>query len=243
VAPSAAEGQLVARATKGYGFSLWFTEPAAFACADAVMAPAPRWSVLFHEMAHGVTLNSPARRRIGADVTGCANAVMSESLAQILQHVTAALMANEPSRYGLSEDLAEEVWASAELTAGPLIDGARRYREGGLHYCSWNSPETDDDETLPTFMALAREFLLLADATGDLRGPTRRLMAAIETWGPADAERWQPREAEAFRSTFMVAAVGHALGQDVRTHFRDMGFPIEDVVYTAVQARRMHAAD
>lgn len=238
VAPRAATHQVVARADDGYGCSLWFLEPSVTSCVTQMVAPVPDWSSLFHESGHNLTLNSPAAYHLGGKTDGEMSAFMSESLAQILAHVTAALLRDDAEWYGISPDLADAVAASAFHTAsGALTNCSRDYLRGGMRFCSHDSPDTPNDETLPTFMVFAREFLLLADGAGDYRLPTKRLMASIETWCAEDTVRWQQPDNESFRATFMVAACSHALGRDLRDHFRALGFPISDAVYAEVGAR------
>lgn len=235
--PSAADGQIIARATDGYGYSLWYREPTTLACAEAMVAPSPGWSCLFHEMGHNLTLNCPARHWLGEDIPGPSNGLLSEGLAQVFQHVTGSLLADRAEEFGLSHDLAEEVWEDTGATTVALVGGARAYREAGSRFCSWDDQTTPTDEALPTFMLWSSEFLRLADESGDLRGPTRRLMAAIRTWTAEDGERWKLESEEPFRATFIVEAMSYALGRDLRERFRSLGFPVDDTAFEALHAR------
>ncbi len=237
VAPRARTRQVVARSEEGYGCSLWFLEPATVACATKMVGPSPDWSSLFHEMGHNVTLNTPAACHLGGKTDGPMSAIASESLAQILQHATAALLCADAERTGLSPDLRDLIWACALRTTVPLVEGARRYEREGMCFRSRDLPETPTDETLPSFMHLGREFLLLADETGEIRLATKRLMAAVETWSPADTERWQQPENEVFRATFLVAAMSHGVGRDLREHFRARGYPVDDTLYGELAIR------
>ena len=57
------------------------------------------WSSFMHEMGHNFTLNSPADYYYGGKIDGNANAIFSESLAQIFQHATAFEIINNYSDY------------------------------------------------------------------------------------------------------------------------------------------------
>jgi hypothetical protein len=89
-APDGNFQQVVLRdADFGGMYSIWFTPPPGFAAGDYAFQGSPEDSSLFHEMGHNFTLNSPVEFCYGGKIDGWANAIFSETMAQIFAHATA----------------------------------------------------------------------------------------------------------------------------------------------------------
>lgn len=114
------------------------------------------------------------------------------------------------------------------------------YRGNGSHFCSWNSPETERDDTFDTFMTVAFKFFEHAEKDGaGYREPVKRLMAFLQRFNPDWEKGFSARKnsvaAEQFRATLAVAALSYALG-DLRREFRELQFPIDDQVFRQLMA-------
>ncbi|MDP8209567.1 MAG: Ig-like domain-containing protein, partial [Candidatus Stygibacter australis] len=131
--------------------SLWYTDPIAFIAGDdAIDGSSISWSSFFHEMGHNFTLNSPADYWFGGKTDGNANAILSETLAQVFAHAAGYEIVN--GDYGFDVALKDEIRSSLESSFMTLKSGAADYDS----FCSWNDPSTTGvDETLETFMKLA----------------------------------------------------------------------------------------
>ena len=90
-------------------YSLWFTSPVSFAASCEAMSGAIEYSSLLHEMGHNVTLNFPASYYYGGKIDGSANAIYSETMAQIFQHASLYEMINRGLLYGLSGEITTEL--------------------------------------------------------------------------------------------------------------------------------------
>jgi hypothetical protein len=211
-----------------YAYSVWFAYPVLFAANDACFGTEPDWASFAHELGHNATLNCPAAFRLGGKIDGPANAIVSETLAQIFAHVTCHEVVNHAESYGIPDDLAAEIAARARGSFAFLAGWG-----GPAPFSSWNDPDTEEDETMPTFMVLARQFFAHCAPDGsDYRAAARRMMSRLRLWNPG----WETRydrdndtpEAARFRSTLLVAAVSYGVGQDLRAEFRARGFPIDD---------------
>ena len=218
------------------GYSLWYTEPVAFVMGDYMMRDSIPWSSLFHEMGHDITLNSPADYIYGGKIDGYANAIFSESMAQIFQHATAYEIINNAEKYGLSEDLVFEIKQSAISSIIRVKNSYEHYINSGMKFSSWNDPRTIEDETFDTFMTIAYKFFEHAEkADLGYRMPLKRMMVLLQTFCEKDKERYSRHrnspEAEAFRATLMVAALSFAFEKDLREEFRKLNFPISDEIY------------
>lgn len=215
---------------------LWFTNPVGIGCGDYAFRDSVQYSSLFHEMGHNVTLNFPAHFHFGGKIDGCANAIYSETMAQIFQHATACDLVNNASGYGLSEDLAMEIGQSAIDSVKIIRNSYERYNRSGRKYCSWNNPQTSQDETFDTFMTIAYKFLEHAEKSrGGYNPRVKRLMAFLgnldENMRKAYDQRNNSQQAETFRATFMVAALSYSFNQDLRQEFKELGFPVSDAIY------------
>ena len=226
--------QIVAGApdsASGLAFSVWFTQPVALGAKESAFGADPDWSSFAHELGHNATLNSPASFRLGGKIDGRANAIVSETLAQIFQHVTCHQVVNNATLYGLPDDLTLDLARRARASFVAL-----KSRSGTAPFASWNDPATPEDETLPTFMTLAYQFFAAGDFDGArYRMATKRLMWFLQKFNPS----WQTRfssganspAAESFRATLMVAAISYGVEQDLRGRFRGFGFPVDDAIF------------
>jgi hypothetical protein len=227
---------LPANATKAYAFSVWYSQPVMLVAQARALGGDPDWSALAHEMGHNATLNTPATFRLGGKIDGPANAIVSETLAQIFQHVTCHVLVNHAADYGIPDDLAAEIAQRARASFAYL-----KSRNGSAPFASWNDPATPADETLPTFMTLAYQFFAAEDLDGaDYLPATRRLMFFHQHWNRDWQARFSPRQnspaAEMFRATLMVAAISYGTGRDLRPTFRALKFPVDDALYDELTA-------
>jgi hypothetical protein len=225
----------------GFGgmYSLWFTDPVAFGAGDYAFADAIQYSSFFHEMGHNVTLNFPAVYHYGGRIDGPANALYSETMAQIFQHYTAYLMVNYQVDYGFEDVLGLEIEQSARSSMRVVRDSHDAYVGGGSPYSSWNDPMTPEDETFGTFMTLAYKFFEHAELSGDGYSPRlTRLMDFLRQFDPARESLYAANddssEAEAARSTYMVAALSHAFEEDMRAEMQALNFPIDDGLFDSL---------
>lgn len=219
-------------ANAGGGYSLWFTDPVAFGAGDALISNTD-FSSMAHEMGHNITLNTPAQFIYGGKIDGNANAIFSETLAQIFQHAAGYELVNRAGSYGFDAEIVFSLRKSFVSSFGVLKRFHQQYVADGKRFFSWNDPATSGDEALPTFMTIAYKFCEYAEQQNlGYRLPTKRLMAFLQRFN-AD---WQKRynqytnnpTADAFRATLMVAALSHAFQKDLRADFRALNFPISD---------------
>ncbi len=216
-------------------YSLWFTTPVSFAASCDAFSGSIAYSSFFHEMGHNLTLNFPRDYHFGGKTDGNANAIYSESMAQIFQHATAYEMLNRVETYGLSEDLAYDIAQSATASFMGIRQAFERYmeRDPNTRYVSWNSPNTQHDETFDTFMTLAYKFIEHAElADQGFREPTQRLCQFLGYFNPQWHNRFSQYrnspDAESFRASLMVAALSYAVEADLRDEFKALSFPIDD---------------
>ncbi|MBM3496625.1 MAG: hypothetical protein FJX72_20240 [Armatimonadetes bacterium] len=223
--------------TFGGAFSLWFTRPVAMGANPAYLGSLSGLSSLYHEMGHNLTLNSPARYRFGGKTDGPMSTVVSETPAQVMQHATAWLILNHPERYGLGEGLTGGLERSAKGSFAVTARAYRDYVAQGCPFATRQEPGSKQDRTFGTFMALAYVFVEGAEQAGDLRMPVKRMMRLLQTFNEQDHRRYQVRDNDAFRATFMVAAMSHGLKRDLRPRFRELRFAIDDTVYQELTSR------
>lgn len=217
-------------------YSLWYTSPVSFAAADYAFQGTVQWSSFMHEMGHNVTLNFPAGFYYGGKIDGCANAIYSETMAQIFQHATAYEMINQGEAYGLSDDLIFDIQQNAIQTIGVVRNAYERYISEGMNFASWNDPVTPEDETFDTFMTLAYKFCAHAEGAGEgYAGPAGRMTRLLSVFNEDLQQRYDQQndtaEADTFRATLMVTAESFAFDTDLRDEFRDLNFPISDATY------------
>lgn len=223
-------------------YSLWFTNPVAFVSKDSGLQETIFWSSFFHEMGHNFTLNFPANYRYGGKIDGCANAIFSESLAQIFQHATAYEMINEfyrNNKYGLTEKLVDEIKQRAIITMNVVRKHYDKYIDEGKNFCSWNEycgQPYDKDETKDTFMTIAFKFFEYAEKGGQgYKVPLKKMMEFLQVFNEELKNEYDPTQnslqGDEFRATFMVTALSYAFSTDLRPEFRDLNFPISNEKY------------
>ena len=222
----------------GFGgmYSLWYTTPVSFGAGDYGFSGSLEWSSFFHEMGHNVTLNFPAAYYFGGKIDGSANAIYSETMAQIYQHSTGYKILNNYTHYGLDTDLFVEIKHSVLSSMKVIRRFYERYLENGKHFASWNDPNTPDDETIYTFMTIAFKFCEHAEKNSQgYEMPLKRMMKFLENFDESWATQYSPHfdtaEADTFRATMMVAAIAYAFDQDLRQEFRELNFPVSDEIY------------
>ncbi len=222
-------------------YSLWFTTPVSFGVGDYGFQGGIGWSSFFHEMGHNFTLNSPADYYYGGKIDGKANAIFSETLAQIFQHVATAEIIDNHNDYGLPDDLIFEIKESALGSFHYLKGEADNYVTNGKNFSSWNDPLTPEDETLGTFMTLAYHFFQKADESAlGYRNPLKYMMLLLQLFDEDLQNQYSQSQnspnAESFRSTLMVAAMSFGFNEDLRQEFRDLNFPIDDSTFDSLIA-------
>jgi|GEM_PF-2202408 len=223
-------------------YALWYTSPVAIGAGDYAFKDSIQWSSLFHEIGHCITLNSPANYCYGGKIDGPANAIFSETMAQIFQHSTAYELINRAKEYGLNEDLVFEIEQSALNSMLIVRRAYENYISSGMKFNSWNNPNTPEDETFNTFMTIVYKFFVYAENSGmGYRIPLKRMMTLLQTFQEKDRERYgstnNSQEAETFRSTLLVAALSYAFEKDLRADFRKLNFPIDDNTFDELITR------
>jgi hypothetical protein len=217
-------------------YSVWYTNPVSFASSNSGFQRTIEWSSFFHEMGHNTTLNFPASYYFGGKIDGNANAIFSETMAQIFAHATGYELINNYKKFGISEDLKSEIQCSI-LNSCKII---RRFfyenKKSGFNFTSWNNPSTTQDETINTFMTIAFKFLEHAEINNEgYLKPVQNMMHFLGKFNPTWATKFSrlknSKEAEVFRATMMICALSAAFKKDLRDEFRDLKFPISDAVY------------
>jgi hypothetical protein len=224
-------------------YSLWFTSPVAVAVGgDDFPFPSGVMGLL-HEMGHNVSLNSPANFRLGGRLDGNANAIHSETVAQIFSYVTAYDLIRNGEHYGLDCTTRRDIASVAVQDASDAHRTYEEYRTGGYPFASWNDPFSPSDETFLTFGTLAYTFL--AHTVSDGTSPAsalQGLMALLQTFDEGLLQAYDPQHdteaADTFRSTLMVAALSEAFDRDLRSEFRELGFPLDDSTFLQLRSRR-----
>jgi hypothetical protein len=217
------------------GYSLWFSEPVGLVMKTQSSNIA--YSSFFHEMGHNFTLNSPEKYIAGGKIDGNANAIFSESLAQIFQHTAGYEILNNTQYFGIGNLVSETIKNDINSSFSFLKNQYDLYVAGGKKYASWNDPSTSGDEAFGTFLTIGYKFIEYGNSfkTG-YRLPTQRLMKFIQNVFDADTRnKYDPQNntdlANKFRATFMVAAISAGYGRDFRQDFRNLNFPIDDDIY------------
>jgi hypothetical protein len=220
-------------------YSLWFTDPVTFVSGEYGFRGSIQYSSFFHEMGHNFTLNSPADYYTGGRIDGPANAIYSETMANIFAHATAYEMLRNIEEFGLDEELALEIRQTALFAMMVTRSGYESYLDAGKSFHSWNDQTTPEDETFDTIMTIAFKFCERAEQIGGgYRGPLKRMMSLLQKFNPDWRAKYSQHAnsptAEAFRATWMVAALSYAFSEDLRGEFRALNFPIDDTVYDAI---------
>ena len=233
--------QQIWKETTGGFYTIWYADPVSVAAGNMGFAADIPWSSITHEMGHNFTLNFPATYIFGGKIDGNANAIYSETMAQIFQHAAIYEVANNSAAMGLSTDVAFELAQDARKTIAVVRQNYDQYVGSGKPFATWNNPTTTTDETLGTFMTVAYEFLANVEQTGTgYRAPVKRLVRFLQRFNSDWLTRYAPSQnttqADAFRSTLMVAAVSYGVGRDLRQDFRNLGFPIVDAIFNELNA-------
>jgi hypothetical protein len=223
-------------------YSLWFTSPVSFGVGDYGFQGSIGWSSFMHEMGHNFTLNTPSNYYYGGKIDGNANAIYSETLAQIFQHATTYEIINNSHFYGLSADLTQSIKESAIASIKIVRSAYDNYLNLGKPFSVWNVPSTPVDETVNTFMTVAYRFFEHAENDGlGYRVPVKRMLKLLQTFDQGLATGYDQSHdtsaAATFRATFMVTAVSYAFSKDLRAEFRSLNFPIDDQLYNELYQR------
>jgi hypothetical protein len=222
----------------GGAYSLWFTNPVAFGVGDVFMLGNIGYSSLFHEMGHNITLNTPGTFYFGGRIDGNANAIYSETMAQIFQHSTGYVIVNNYLDYGLSEDIMSDIKQQVIQTIKFVRFKYEEYCNSGYPYSSWNNPATPEDETFLSFMTIAYKFFEHAENSGNgYLVPLKRMMTFLQgfcqNWSDSYDHNNNTAAADSFRATLFVKALSVAFQTDLRSEFRDLHFPVSDQIYNA----------
>jgi hypothetical protein len=217
-------------------YSIWYSSPVAFGSGDHGFQGTPGYLSFFHEMGHNFTLNFPAAYYYGGKIDGNANAIFSETLAQIFQHATAYEIMNCAAEYGLPADLVFDIHQSARNSVGLVRRSYEHYLRSGTNFFSGNDPATPADETFDTFMTITYQFFAHAETAGQGYGiPARRLMRLLEVFNEDIRAEYDQQHntpaADEFRATLLVTALSHAFQSDLRAEFRELRFPVGDATY------------
>jgi len=194
-----------------------------------------------HEIGHNFTLNSPADFYYGGKIDGNANAIFSESMAQIFQHAAAYEIINHADAYGFSADLVAEIQASAIASMNLVRNTYDDYVRTGAKFESWNDPDNPEDETFGAFMTIAFKFFEHAETDGwEYRVPLKRMMRLLQVLDQDMVDHYDRMHdtpaAERFRSTLMVTALSYGFDRDLRAEFGALNFPIDDATYDSLIA-------
>ncbi len=228
-------------------YSIWYSSPVAFGSGDYGFQGTPGYSSFFHEMGHNFTLNFPAAYCYGGKIDGNANAIYSETLAQIFQHATACEIMNRADEFGLPADLIFDIHRSAGSSISFVRTSYEHYLSSGTNFFSWNDPATPADETFDTFMTIAYQFLAHAESAGQGYGPpTRRMMRLLGVFDEDLRQRYDQHNdtpaADEFRATLLVTALSYGFQSDLRPEFRQLRFPVSDAIYDELMSRATSGA-
>jgi hypothetical protein len=217
-------------------YSLWYTSPVAFGAADYAFQGTIQYSSFMHEMGHNFTLNTPWDYYYGGKIDGYANAIFSESMAQIFQHAAAYELINNADFFGFDDELAFDINNSAVSSMNLVRSSYDAYVAGGSQFRSWNNSSTPEDETFNTFMTVAYKFFEHAENSGQgYRMPARRMLKLLQLfdWDLASKyDRWNNNSrADTFRATLMATAISYAFSADLRGEFSALNFPLDSDIY------------
>jgi len=179
-----------------------------------------------HEMGHNFTLNSPASYYYGGKIDGNANAIFSESMAQIFQHATAYEIVNNFDTYGLSDDIAFDIEQNA-ISSINLVRSSMKTTSFWKGIFFLNNPATPEDETFHILYDCSLQILHHAENDGfGYKIPLKRMMALLQLFDADLRQRYDQQNsnlaADTFRSTLMVTALSYAFSTDLRSEFRNL---------------------
>jgi hypothetical protein len=227
---------VVADSSGNYLYTVWFSNPPVIAVpGSSFSASSTSASLILHEIGHQFDLNS-LHFTSTFNVDGQANGILTESLASIVHYATAYDLLNNSQAYGIPGDFALGLASETLNLFGGIKSSYDSYVAGGKNYTSWGNTIIQPDPTLGTINTLAYKFVEHAEAAGQgFLSPVIRMTHLLEQFKSGDMSSYSPGAdspaAETFRASLMVAALSYAFGQDLRTEFRDLNFPISDSVY------------
>jgi hypothetical protein len=217
-------------------YTIWDSDPAAIIAGDSELGGYIPYAAFFHQMGHNFTLNTPAAYAIGEKIEGPARSVYAEAMATIFSLATAYEMLNNTEAFGLGDGLAFEIRQDAYVAMEDTRFRYKQYRTADSPFAAWDDPATGDDETLGVYKAIAFMFCEQAEQKGEgYREPLKRMMAMLQLFNPDWSDRYSQYAnspaAEAFRATWMVAALSYAFSADLRGEFKALNFPVDDSIY------------
>ncbi len=223
--------------TFGGAYSIWFSDPVAFGVGDAFLQGSIGYTSLFHEMGHNLSLNTPAGFYFGGRIDGYANAIYSETMAQIYQHAAGWVLLNSTTLHDIEVALAFEIGESVTGSMGVIRNWYEYYLDNGMPYKSWNDPPSD--ATMATFMTLAYKFCEHAETSGmGYRAPLKRMMYLLQLFNQDLMDGFDQGHntpaADSARATLMVAGMSHGFLLDLRDEYRDLNFPVDDSLFVAL---------
>jgi hypothetical protein len=85
-------------------------------------------------------------------------------------------------------------------------------------------------------MTIAMVYFEEAEKRDDYHGPLKRTMNFLGNFNDDLHAAYSPdensAEADTFRSTYMIAAFSYGMNEDLRSRFRELGFPVNDAIFT-----------
>jgi len=218
-------------------YSLWFTNPVSFGVGSTGFHGTIGYSSFIHEMGHNFTLNTPADFYFGGRIDGSANAIFSETMAQIFQHTTGYELINNYQYYGLSDDILFDIQESFISSIKIVRYAYENYLNSGMAFSSWNDPASPDDETFNTFMTIAYQFFVHAENSElGYRKPLKRMMHLLQVFNEELRQQYDQYHntaaADTFRATLMTTAVAYGFGENLCEKFKSLNFPISEKIYS-----------
>jgi hypothetical protein len=173
----------------------------------------PQWFVYFHEMGHDFTLEG---NKVGQFFFGGANhtVVYVEGLASALAMYAVKMMRARSSMLNISDYIMTTLMSSWHFGSTPHLDN---YLKNGAHYDAM-TPDVLDEMidvicTKYGYDSLYRFYSLFL---------------------PRDVPFTFTIDSDTKQATVFVAALSAATGVDLRTQFKEWGFPIDDNFYTRI---------
>jgi hypothetical protein len=173
----------------------------------------PQWFVYFHEMGHDFTLEG---NKAGQFFFGGANhtVVYVEGLASALAMYAVKMMRARSSMLNISDYIMITLMSSWHFGSTPQLDN---YLKNGAHYDAM-TPDVLDEMidvicTKYGYDSLYRFYSLFL---------------------PRDVPFTFTIDSDTKQATVFVAALSAATGVDLRTQFKEWGFPIDDNFYTRI---------
>jgi hypothetical protein len=217
-------------------YVIWDSDPAGIIAGDSELSGYIPYAAFFHQMSHNFTLNTPAAYAIGEKIEGPARSVYAKAMATIFSLATAYEILNNAEAFGLGDGLAFDILQDAYVAVDDTRFRYEQYRTTDSPFAAWDDPDSGDDENLSVDKAITFMFREQAEQKGaGYREPLKRMMALLQLFNPDWHDQYSQRAnspaAEAFRATWMVAALSYAFSADLRGEFKALNFPIDDAVY------------